>query len=96
MFLSATLPCRALDQNVTRLMTDGELRRLEVSQDLDRRRLTPAAAGAPASNKDLHRPLAPTTRTNPLEDILWLYGMIPCYRRIWPNPAGSKPMRTAP
>src|SRR5215475_3845339 len=28
-----------------RLMSDGELRRLEVMQDLDRRRLTPAAAG---------------------------------------------------
>jgi len=28
-----------------RLMSDGELRRLEVLQDLDRRRLTPAAAG---------------------------------------------------
>jgi hypothetical protein len=28
-----------------RLMSDRELRRLEVLQDLDRRRLTPAAAG---------------------------------------------------
>jgi hypothetical protein len=28
-----------------RLMSDGELRRLEVLQDLDRRRLTAAAAG---------------------------------------------------
>src|SRR5215475_10513403 len=28
-----------------RLMSDGELRRLEVLQDLDQRRLTPAAAG---------------------------------------------------
>ena len=28
-----------------RLMSDGELKRLEVVQDLDRRRLTPAAAG---------------------------------------------------
>ena len=31
-----------------RLMSDGELRRLEVLQDLDRRRLTAASRGAPA------------------------------------------------
>ena len=30
---------------MVRLMSDRELRRLEVLQDLDRRRLTPAAAG---------------------------------------------------
>jgi hypothetical protein len=42
------------------LMSDGELRRLEVLQDLARRRLTPAAAGQLLGlERRLGRPLAP-------------------------------------